>query len=399
MNGKTDKWAKKRSPGSFPLFGSAKKWYDPCKSTSGEEKDVGRTAEERNGKIIGAVVRKAEETCPGALALIGVYGSFLTGDTHPSSDLDLMILINDDRGWYLASAFIQDDLQIGHDIYCTTWESLRHDAQYTHPHIAKLMDAKVVWCAEERYREQLESLRKDVREKLSAPLSLADYDNAEKALEEAEGALARAMMAESLSETRRWAGRALYRVEDAVALLNKTYFRLGVRRRYAELDCMERRPDALCALIENVACARTAKQIKDALLSLLRAVAASFESARKSLEKTEKTFSPESLAGTYEEIYSNWRGKMHLAASDQNRHLAFLSLVSADDMLSGIAEETGAGPYDALAVYDPDDLAKTAEGFDELLKSYREAYRRARLRVRRFPDVDAFLSDYLGKPF
>jgi Uncharacterized conserved protein len=63
----------------------------------------------RNRKIIDAVIRKEQAVCPGAIALIGIYGSFQTGDIHPLSDLDLLILINDDRGWQLGKAFIQED--------------------------------------------------------------------------------------------------------------------------------------------------------------------------------------------------------------------------------------------------------------------------------------------------
>ena len=43
---------------------------------------------------------------------------------YPESNLDLLILINDDRGWQLGKAFIQEDPGVGHDIYCTNWESL-----------------------------------------------------------------------------------------------------------------------------------------------------------------------------------------------------------------------------------------------------------------------------------
>lgn len=46
----------------------------------------------------------------------------MTGDYYEKSDLDLLILINDDRGWQLGCSMIQDDLQVGHDIYCTGWE-------------------------------------------------------------------------------------------------------------------------------------------------------------------------------------------------------------------------------------------------------------------------------------
>ena len=104
--------------------------------------------EERNQKIIDAVIKKANIVCPGALALIEINGSFMTGDFYEKSDLDLLILINDDRGRQLGCAFIQDDLQVGHDIYCTTWKRLQKDARYEHPNISKLMDVKIVYCAD-----------------------------------------------------------------------------------------------------------------------------------------------------------------------------------------------------------------------------------------------------------
>ena len=63
----------------------------------------------RNQKMIDAVIEKAEKVCPGSLALIGVYGSVATGDEYAKSDLDLLILIQDDNGWQLGTAFILDD--------------------------------------------------------------------------------------------------------------------------------------------------------------------------------------------------------------------------------------------------------------------------------------------------
>ena len=56
------------------------------------------STDSRNRKIIDAVIRKEQAVCPGTVALIGIYGSFRTGDVHPLSDLDLLILISDDRG-------------------------------------------------------------------------------------------------------------------------------------------------------------------------------------------------------------------------------------------------------------------------------------------------------------
>ncbi len=40
------------------------------------------STDSRNRKIIDAVIRKEQAVCPGALALIGIYGSSMTGDVH-----------------------------------------------------------------------------------------------------------------------------------------------------------------------------------------------------------------------------------------------------------------------------------------------------------------------------
>lgn len=58
-----------------------------------------------------------------------------------------------------------------HDLYCTNWDSLKDDAQYNHPNISKLMDSKIVYCADKKYLEKLEKLRNTVKDKLAVPLT------------------------------------------------------------------------------------------------------------------------------------------------------------------------------------------------------------------------------------
>ena len=98
-----------------------------------------------NQKIIDAVIAKAEKVCPDSLALIGIYGSVATGDAYEKSDLDLLILIENDEGWQLGIGFILDDSNIGYDIYCTNWDGLKYDAECHHAQISKLMDSKIVY--------------------------------------------------------------------------------------------------------------------------------------------------------------------------------------------------------------------------------------------------------------
>ncbi len=360
-----------------------------------KEVTVLNAAEIRNQKIIDAVLKKEKALCPGAIALIGIYGSFLTGDVHPLSDLDLLILLSDERGWQLSAAFIQEDLGIGHDIYCTDWESLRRDAAYEDPNIAKLMDSRIVYCADEKYLSELEELRGQVRQKLAEPFGEADYRKAEGILKDALHCFALAMIGDDLAQVRKQAGGVLYFAENAVAMLNKRYFRKGVRRRYEELNAMTKRPERLCGMIEGILSAGTVPVLKERLTELMKELTACFERERQTVRPEKKPADGESLRGTYEEMFSNWHGKMQAAAQTGDRHLAFMSLASLDEMLSDIRSGVDIGPLDAVSVYDPEDLDKTARGFEAVLRAYLREYGRAGLKAAVYQDIDAFLAAYL----
>ena len=117
----------------------------------------------RNEKIINAVIEKAEKVCPDSLALIGIYGSVATGDDYEKSDLDLLILIQDDNGWKLGIGFILDDVGVGYDIYCTNWDGLRYDSACHHAQLSKLMDSEIVYVKNQEAYEELCRLREQTK--------------------------------------------------------------------------------------------------------------------------------------------------------------------------------------------------------------------------------------------
>ncbi len=351
--------------------------------------------EERNQKIIDAVIEKANRECPGSLAMIGVYGSFMTGDIHEKSDLDLLILVNDEVGYVLSKGFIQDDLGVGHDIYCTTWERLKADAKFEHPHISKLMNSNIVHCPDPADLERLENLRHSVRDRMAKPLSPKDFERAAHLLAEAEQYYAKAMCADTLAGCREKAMGVLYSLPDALMLLNKRYYRRGTRRLYDELMIMDKRPAHICELMDAVVSADTADGVKSALTSLLRETEAVFDAVKKEISPKKEAPSPDNLAGTYEEMFSNWRNKMVLAAETGNRMMAFTTLGSLQAMLDDIADSVEIGKYDAISGYDPDDLWKTAEFFDRTIDAYLAEYRKIGLDVKRYADIGEFVKDYL----
>lgn len=349
---------------------------------------------DRNPKIINAVIAKAKNVCPGSLAMIGVYGSFATGDFHERSDLDLLILINDDGGRQLGSAFIQEDMETGHDIYCTTWEELEENALYNEPHISKLMDSRIVYCADGKYAERLKLLREKAIGILSSPMSEKDYFKAESLMKEAEHFYMSAVISEDIDDIRAQAGYAVYYLENAVAMLNKRYFRLGTKRVYEELALMENKPDRLCEMIESVMSADSAQRVKDGLTMLVRETMLVFKRVRPALLSPKSPVTANSVGGTYEEMFSNWRNKMYIAAEENNRHLAFMSMASLHAMISELAEQADIDGYNVFENYDPHDLKKTASAFDVLINGFLNEYRKAGIRVTSYRDIDDFVEKY-----
>lgn len=351
---------------------------------------------QRNRRLIDAVIEKAEHVCPGSLAMIGVYGSFCTGDVTAHSDLDLLILIRDERGWVLSAGFLLDG--IGFDLYCTTWESLEAEAAYTSPYIAKLMDSEIVFCSEEADRARLEALRQRVREICGAPFTADDLTRAEQPLFSAERAFARLLCAESIRDCRAAACEMLYELESAICLLNKSYFRRGVKRVFEELGRLPETPEHFEPLARRLAAAASQKEMRETAHSLMRAVYACFDRVRGRMVAQREAPTPESLRGTLEEIVSNWRGKLTEAAAHGDAHAALMALDSAQVFFDELAGAFDMPRYDAVSCFDPADLCGTAERFDVLLRQYAAQYARAGLAVSAFPDADAFLEDYLRVP-
>ena len=87
---------------------------------------------------------------------------------------------------------------------------------------------------------------------------------------------------------------------------------------------------------------------------------------------------------------------MYYAAKTNNIHLAFLSLVSLNAMLSELSIEYDIGNYNVWLGYDPQNLQKTAEATDKVISGYLKEYEKADLKVKHYSDIDAFAADYLN---
>ncbi len=340
---------------------------------------------DRNEKMIDIVIKKADALCPDSLALIGVYGSVITGDEYEKSDLDLMILINDENGQVLADGFIIDDVGIGYDLYCTSWDMLEKDAHCYHAHLSKLFDTVIVYCKDKSALKRLDEIRRKAAELLASDQR---YEKADKAYSDAKKMLAEVYLAQSLSKARSCAGEAIEFIENAVMLHNGRYFRKGTKRALDELKQLGL-PFDLETRILAVIQSETVEKIRAELTEI-------FILADEYLQVPKKKERPsaENLRGTYEEMYSNWKNKMAEAADRDDVYSSFMNVLSLQWMFYEIAEYIAVDDFEIMDKFNPKNLEENVDVFDQALNKYLAEYEKVGICPKHFGSMTEFIESY-----
>ncbi len=340
-----------------------------------------------NQKIINAVIEKAEKVYPDSVSLIGIYGSIVTGDTYEKSDLDLLILIQDDRGWQLGTGFILDDSKVGYDIYCTDWNGLRYDAACHHAQISKLMDSQIVYIKNREAYDELCKLREQTKRFLA---SEERFHRVNELIDKAKISYANASLHEELGQIRLDVFGVMCYLMDAIMLFHGRYFKRGTKRmieELAEVPVEETFVDNL----KSIASSKDVLELRALSKSLLLYAEGHLQ------QEKDKEEPSASLLGTYEEMYSNWRNKVEEAAEQNSVFASFMNMCNLHYMFAEISSEAAIGTYNIMEEYNPDCLEDNVSLFDTCLQKYESVYKTAGIEVKRFHNVDEFVADYLEK--
>lgn len=340
-----------------------------------------------NEKIIDSIIEKSEMLCPDSLALIGVYGSVATEDVYEKSDLDLLILLNDKKGYKLATGFILDDSQIGYDLYCTTMDGLRYDSECHNAHLSKLMDSKIIYIKNQETYEELCSLREKTKLFLRSD---ERYKRVDELIKKAKIAFADACLCDDIGRIRVSVCDIMLSLADAIMIYHGTYFKRGVKRIFEELSQFPL--DSVLA--ENMKKISVSKDVSE-IRSLSREIILYIEKyVLMDYDKENPT--KENIAGTYEEMYSNWRNKVEEADVKNDIFSSFVNICSLQHMISDISYGVNIGNYDLIKNFNSHCLADNTKAFDLFLDEYKELYIKCGLSVKHYSDVNDFSVDYIN---
>jgi hypothetical protein len=356
------------------------------------EEYIIKKLEERNDRIIKAIIKKAEKVCPGAIALIGIAGSFHTGDIYEKSDLDLCIVINDDSGWKAASCFILGD--VAFDIYCTPWSKLEEMSEYKNPHIINLLELDIVYCSDDKYIQKYMGLRSKVISKLNQPYSVECSEKVQGFVNEACKEYANIMLSNSYGECRYAAARMLYYIEFAIYMCNKAFIKRGIKRIPEEISTMKYLPVDFIILYCKLIRAVDVEETREISTALMRAVK-EFVKQMKDKVTTKKEISEDDIRGTYEEIYSNWKNKMYHAANRDDAYLSLMTASSCQQFYDYMYSKYNIDRIDIMKNITSYNLALSAEKFDNAMEEYKKNYERLGLDIKYYEDLDEFEIKYL----
>ena len=179
-----------------------------------------------------------------------------------------------------------------------------------------------------------------------------------------------------------------YGKTKAMMFYHGTYFKRGVKRVFEELEKLPIE-EKFSDMIKRVARSKDVTELRELSKGILLYVE---NYTRREKNKKEPTHD---LTGTYEEMYSNWRNKVAEAAEQDNAVASFINMCNFYYMVAEIGDEVEIGNFNIMELYNPDCLQDNVELFDMCLQKYEDVYKSAGIEVKRFSNVDVFVTNYL----
>lgn len=350
---------------------------------------------DKNEKLIHMVIERAKRDFAEDIAIIGLSGSFNTGDFHEKSDLDLVIINNTDRGWEISQCFILDD--VGYDIYCTPWDTrIKEAANLESTRISELLDMQVIYCARPEDMERLSSYRQKALDALSKPIGKESIARSKKYIDHAKLEYTNAMLTDEIGAVRYAISNMVQNILDALAALNNTYFKRSIKNYLEETATFQYQPTNLEQSIKNIIVAQTTEEIRIAALTILQKVETLYTQMNDQFtQKPIPTY--DNICGIYEELWSNCRNKVIKSVEENNSTYAYFAAKGVQEYLDEMTELMGMKKYNFMKEFDPNNLQHLKEVFLTISDEYLQTYHNLGRKPAQYETFEALYADYMSQ--
>lgn len=350
---------------------------------------------EKNQRIIKMVVEKIQRDFPDDIGIVGLTGSFATGDFTEKSDLDLIIINDTDRGWGISDGFILGD--VGYDIYCTPWDTrIKDQSELRSPGVSSLTEMQILYAATQEHLARLCAYQQKARDLLAQPIGADSIERAKEDIAMAKQEYADAMLAQEIGSVRYAVGGVLYHAINALMKLNNRCFTRGIKRYIEQLRTLPFLPERFETQVFEIIDADTIAALRAAALRLLEGVV-SLHARLK--EETVKKPVPthESLWGTYEELWCNCRNKVLQSVAAKDKAFAFFAAIGAQNYLDEMETNIGTPHFNLMRDFDAQNLAPFQESFLRAMDDYLREYEKVGREVNRFEAFEDLYDAYMSK--
>ncbi len=338
------------------------------------------------------LVRKIRNDCPDDVSVVVLIGSWLYGEAHARSDLDLYFVPKTERGRRLGFTFMIDG--IGFDFWPISWERLERIANHEERITSILTEGRVIHSASDADTARFNQLRAHALDTGDIGTFL---EKASGKLDEAYPELCRLLESDRLSEARTAAVRLVGVLAEALALLNRRPIRRGRGKLKSEVQAMPLVPEGFPELYDVVFRSREAFEIRLAGDTLFRNTQALLAGERRIPAGSPPL--AESLSGFFEELV-NLYNKIDRAVAVGDPVTALYASVELAFEIEQALDGTGLSPEslplpDLAEAYDPEDLSglhRAAHRHRQVFEGFLEEQG---VRIRTFGDfreLEAFLA-------
>lgn len=288
-------------------------------------------------------------------------------------DITVVYVCSIDFNPEVEKQFLTKVSNLGDAIYIKEMFTFLRKSKYLSPYIAELIDSRLVFTTDADLKNVYMQHQEEVRKILNSPLSKQECYNAYVLINLAEHYFSFLMTQDSFSEVLLSVGYFLAVIEDALNLLNKTYWHQNLRYINEELEALTIKPNNLLLQIDNIITATTLEGIRMATTILMKEVHkicdykgyTYYQSGynifdNENIPKT-KSNTKKQNKEKFEQFHNLGKQRLMQAAKYKNKHIMFLTLFDVAIMSKFVYEEDISERV--MSIWNPNNFDKMIEDF------------------------------------